>query len=166
MKNLIIIIVTCLMSLTVSAQPERFNMEPKGKPGKFSPEKFQADLEQFIVKEACLTPTESSKFFPLYNEMRRKQRIVFDKQRRIDRSCPATDADCRKAIKESDALEIELKKIQQTYHNKFLSVLSPIKVFKVMKAESNFHRRMLRHEGMTDGNKARGDRGKDKNKGK
>ena len=36
---------------------------------KFSPEKFQADLENFITNEAGLTAEEASKFFPLYREM-------------------------------------------------------------------------------------------------
>ena len=34
-------------------------------PQKFSPEKFQAAMEQFIAHEACLTPEESAVFFPL-----------------------------------------------------------------------------------------------------
>ena len=33
-------------------------------PQKFSPEKFQAEMEQFIAKEAGLTADESAKFFP------------------------------------------------------------------------------------------------------
>lgn len=155
MKKIMFVLVAFLLSLTAIAQPERPDMEPKGKPGaapqskpgKFSPEKFQAEMEQFIVKEACLTPAESSKFFPLYNEMRRKMRVVFDKQRRIERSNPTTDAACRKAIKESDDLDIELKEIQRTYHNKFMSALSPSKVFKILKAEDRFHHRMLKHDG-------------------
>lgn len=29
----------------------------------FTPERFQAELEQYITKKACLTPKEASKFF-------------------------------------------------------------------------------------------------------
>ena len=35
-------------------------------PQKFSPEKFQAEMEQFITKEAGLTAEEGAKFFPIY----------------------------------------------------------------------------------------------------
>lgn len=31
----------------------------------FAPERFQADLEQYITRKACLTPQEASKFFPV-----------------------------------------------------------------------------------------------------
>ncbi|MBQ1773360.1 MAG: hypothetical protein IIZ97_03825, partial [Prevotella sp.] len=40
---------------------------------KFDPERYQADLEQFITSEACLTPQESARFFPVYREMMKKQ---------------------------------------------------------------------------------------------
>lgn len=111
---------------------------------KFSPEKFRAELESFIVKEACLSPQEASAFFPLYDEMQKKQRVVFGSMRRLDHAPACSEAECKSLIKERDKLEIELKKIQQTYHNKFLAVLSARKVFNVLKAEDNFHRHMLR----------------------
>ena len=56
MKRLLLSL-SIVMFLSVSA----FADEPQ----KFSPEKFQADMEQFITQEACLTPEEAAKFFPL-----------------------------------------------------------------------------------------------------
>lgn len=114
------------------------------KPERFSPEKFRAELESFVVREACLSPKEAAAFFPLYDEMGKQQRAVFSSMRRLDHAPACTEDECRKLIKERDKLEIELKKIQQTYHNKFLSVLSAQKVVRVLKAEDDFHRRMLR----------------------
>ena len=32
----------------------------------FNPKRFQAELEQFITTNACLTPREAAKFFPVY----------------------------------------------------------------------------------------------------
>ena len=61
-----------LMAFVVAMQTHAQDKRPK-----FSPEKFKADMEQFIVKEACLTPEESAKFFPVYDEMQKKQRAVF-----------------------------------------------------------------------------------------
>ena len=54
-------------------------------PQKFSPEKFQAEMEQFIAKEAGLTADESAEFFPLFREMQQKQRAVFGKVRQEGR---------------------------------------------------------------------------------
>lgn len=111
---------------------------------KFSPDKFRAELESFIVREACLSPKEAAAFFPLYDEMQKKQRVVFGSMRRLDHAPACSEDECRRLIKERDKLEIELKKIQQTYHNKFLGVLSAQKVFNVLRAEDDFHRHMLR----------------------
>ena len=116
-------------------------------PQKFSPEKFQAEMEQFITKEAGLTADEAAKFFPIYREMQQKQRAVFGKMRQEGRVKPTDDASCKKLVQKRDEVELELKKIQQTYHNKFFTVLSASKVFDVLRAEERFHRRAFRNWG-------------------
>ena len=113
---------------------------------KFSPEKFQADLENFITNEAGLTAEEASKFFPLYREMQQKQRVVYNKMRELFKA-PSDEASSKRAIQRRDELEIELKSIQQTYHNKFLKVVSASKVYKTIIAEDKFHRRAFRNWG-------------------
>ena len=114
---------------------------------KFSPEKFQAEMEQFITKEAGLTDEEAAKFFPLFREMQQKQRAIFEKVRKEGFTKPVDDAACRKLVERRDACELEQKKIQQTYHQKFFSVISPSKVFDVLIAEERFHRRAFRNWG-------------------
>lgn len=138
-KKTFLLTMAIFMAVTTMAQQN-------GQRKAFSPEKFQSDLEGHIIREACLSPAESAAFFPLYNEMRKKQRVVFNSMKRLDKTCPTTDNDCRKAIKERDRLDLELKEIQQSYHNKFIRVLSPTKVFKVLKAEDSFHRGMLKRD--------------------
>lgn len=116
-------------------------------PQKFSPEKFQAEMEQFITKEAGLTADEAAKFFPIYRKMQQKQRGVFAKVREESRLKPTDDASCKRLVQKRDEVELELKKIQQTYHNKFFTVLSASKVFDVLRAEERFHRRAFRNWG-------------------
>lgn len=120
---------------------------------KFSPEKFQAEMEQFITKEANLTPEEAAKFFPLFREMQQKQRAIFAKVRKEGFVKPVDDASCRKLVERRDANELEQKKIQQLYHQKFFSVISPSKVFDVLIAEERFHRRAFRNWGQGNNNK-------------
>ena len=139
MKKLTAILFVLTVTVTVVAQT--MGHQP---PQKFSPEKFQADLEQFITKEACLTPREAAKFFPIYKEMQAKQRAVFERQRQLGWGKPADEKGCEKAIRQRDEYDLELKRIQQTYHNKFLSVISASKLYDVLKAEDRFHRQMLR----------------------
>ena len=138
MKKLTFIFLSLLFALTVTAQ------EGQQRADRFSPERFQAALEQFITKEACLTPQEAAKFFPIYKEMQAKQRAVFERQRQLAKVKPTDDKGCEKAIRQRDEYDLELKRIQQTYHNKFLSVISASKLYDVLVAEDRFHRQMLR----------------------
>ena len=121
--------------------------QQNGQQQRFSPEKYQADLEQYITKEACLTPQEASAFFPLFREMQKKQRALYNKMREDVRIKPTDEAACKKMIQKRDQVELELKSIQQTYHNKFFSVISASKVFDVIKAEDQYHRGLLRNMG-------------------
>lgn len=118
--------------------------QSQGNKQKFSPEKFQCDLESFIKKEACLTNAEADAFFPVFREMGVKQRTVYARMRKLGHAKPKTEKECKNVIMQRDKMDLELKKIQQIYHNKFLEILSPGKVFDVIRAEDRFHRRMLK----------------------
>lgn len=137
-------LVVLVSAIGVSAQD-------KQSPQKFSPEKFDADLQEFIKKEACLTDAEADRFFPIYKEMQKKQRNVYGRQRHRGQQKPQDEEGCKKAIQERDKMELEIKHIQQTYHTKFLEILPATKVYDIIHAEDKFHRRMLRgwHNGGT-----------------
>lgn len=137
MKKIVIIMIALLAVVSIDAQNKGNNKH------RFSPEKFKADMEQFIVQEACLTPAESAKFFPVYDEMNKKQRAIFGRMRRLSKMKPADEEGCEKAIKQRDELDLDLKQLQQSYHNKFLNLIPASKLFDVLKAEDKFHRRML-----------------------
>ena len=114
---------------------------------KFSPEKYQADMEQYIAKAAGLTPQEASAFFPLFREMQQKQRALYNQMMAESKIKPADEKACKKVIQKRDQVELELKSIQQTYHNKFFSVIPASKVFDVIRAEDQYHRGLLRNMG-------------------
>jgi hypothetical protein len=139
MKRIVFAFFSLLMTIAMVAQEQQ---RPQFQ--KFSPEKFQADLEQFIAREACLSPQEAAKFFPIYREMMGKQRIIYERQRQMGWMKPASEKECSKSIRQRDEYDLELKRIQQTYHNKFLSVISACKLWDVINAEDRFHRMMLR----------------------
>lgn len=110
----------------------------------FNPAKFEAELEQFITTNACLTPVEAAKFFPVYRQMMRKQRMLFDEMRRFHHVNPNDNEACAEAVRRQDELDIEMKQLQQQYHGRFMLILSPSKVFSVIKAEEKFHRQMFK----------------------
>ena len=64
---------------------------------------------------------------------------------------PSDEASSKRAIQRRDQLEMELKSIQQTYHNKFLRVVSATKVYKTIIAEDQFHHKAFRNWGKHNG---------------
>jgi hypothetical protein len=118
--------------------------QPNGQQQKFSPEKFDQELKEFITTEAKLTSQEAAKFFPVYKEMQAKQRGLFERQRSIGKANPQDETSCLKAIRERDEMELEMKRILQTYHNRFLEMLPASKVYAIIQAEDRFHRRMMK----------------------
>lgn len=111
---------------------------------KFNPEKYEAELQQFIVTEAALTPYEASVFFPVYKEMQDKQRLLFNKMRSFRHVDVRDDKACLEAIQGRDETELKIKKLQQQYHTKFCRILPPSKVFRIIRAEEKFHRQAFR----------------------
>lgn len=135
MKKYIVILSYCLlMAVTVSAQEQK----------KFSPEQFDAELKAFITREAAFTQQEADKYFALYKEMRQKQRAIYDSQRSANKEKPADEASAAAAVKQCDKQNIELKQIEQKYHEKMLSAVPATKVYEAIRAENRFHRRMMK----------------------
>lgn len=133
-RRYIIVLLVLLCSVVAMAQ------EPK----KFDPVQFEADLEQFVATEARLTPTESATFFPLYREMRKKQMAYFGYHRRWHIVDEKDDKACAEAIRRMDSNDLEIKRLQQLYHEKFLHILPASKVFRIIKAEEKFHRQQFK----------------------
>ena len=133
-KKLIYLLISFMFTLTTGAQEQQ----------KFSPEKFDAELQEFITAQAKLTPQEATKFFPIYKEMQGKQRAIYERQRILGMQRPHDESSFLKAIRERDAIDLELKRIQQNYHERFLEIMPASKLYDVLKAEDHFHRRMIR----------------------
>jgi len=112
--------------------------------GKFDFNKIKAESHNFITKEAGLTAQEAARFFPVYDEMRDKQRGYFDKLRAIYSARPSSEREASKMIEQADAYEIQLKQIEQRYHKEMLKVLPATKLLRVLEAERRFHRQTFR----------------------
>lgn len=118
---------------------------------RFSPERFEAQQQEFITREAHLTQQEAALFFPLYKEMQDKQRTLFGRQRELSRTKPTDEAGCLRVIKESDEIDLELKRIQQSYHTRFLELFSASKLYDILQAEERFQRHLMRSWGRGNG---------------
>lgn len=136
--KVLLVLITYHLSLATSPAQENGGQQ------QFSPEKFDAELRKYITDEAKLTEQEASKFFPVYKEMQAKQRVVFGRQREQLMNKPEGEKACLEAIQQRDENELEMKRIQKTYHEKFLKLLPASKVYAILRAEDMFYRNMLR----------------------
>lgn len=129
-----VLLLFLLVSLGVNAQDQP----------KFSPEKFEAELESFITREAGLDQQEAAKFFPILKEMHQKQRSLYARMRKTSMEKPADEKAAAENIRLCDRLNVEVRQIEQQYHNKMLKALPAQKVYNAISAESRFHRNMMR----------------------
>lgn len=134
MKHYLVITVCLLVAVFSQAQEQR----------KFSPEKFDAQMQEYITKEAGLDQEEAARLMPIFREMHKKQRSIYQRMRRLGKSKPADEAGCAEAIRERDKYNLELKQLEQTYHKKMLQVISASKLYDVIKAETYFYRKMMK----------------------
>lgn len=134
MKKILTISLLLMMTIMVNAQDNK----------RFSPEKFEADLRYFITKEASLTPQEADKLFPVFREMREKQREIYEKMRKLGMNKASDDEACKQFIIEYDKLNLELGQLDVTYHKKMIKMIPASKVYAVMQAEKRFHRQMMK----------------------
>ena len=136
MKRLFLTLISiAFLLLTVSSQ---------SRDKRLSKEHYQAQLAQFIIQEAQFTAKEAADFRVIFKEMQNKQRKTFEAMKDIWHKPGRGEKECAEAIRQKDKMDIELKNLQQQYHNKLLKVMPASKVFKAIIAEDKFHRQMLR----------------------
>lgn len=152
-KNIILFFSIFMSACFVMAQPQR---------GKFKPEEFKAKLESFVTSEAGFTQSEAQAFYPIYHEMKGKQRqlqhsiFILKKNAATDNT---SDKDYAITIQKIKDLGVEIAQLEVNYYKKMCQAISPQKVYKAMCAEDKFHRKMLEEFGH-DQNRQRGHRPK------
>ena len=134
MKKSLLTLLFAFIALSLAAQQQQ----------KFDAEQFQVKLEQFITAEASLSQAESTAFFPLYRELRKKQRNIFEQIKRYKHANPTDEKGAAEAIRQQDKLELEMKELIKDYHNKFIALLPATTVLRILKAEDKFHRQLFK----------------------
>ena len=127
-----------LLTLPVLAQNDK---RPR-----FNPEEFRVKLEGFIAQRACLSQSEREKVFPIYHEMKEKQRNLQKQEHQLkykSLKAESPEKDYQDALVKITELHIEGAKIESVYYKKMCKVISPKKVYGIILAEDAFHREML-----------------------
>ena len=134
MRKCILTLVLLMTVLVAGAQERK----------KFSPQKFNEAMEEYIQKHAELTQQEADKVFPLLREMHKKQRAIYNRVHEMAKNKPGDEAGCVAIINEYDKVNIELKQIEKCYHKKMMQVVSASKLYEILKAEYRFHRHWMK----------------------
>lgn len=138
MKKFLMTMFVVAVSLCALAQPNG----QKGQP-RFDPQKFQQMVEESLTKAASLTADEAKAFFPLYNEMRERQCKMGVQIYELKKNVKGDAKSYAEAIQKINQLKVDMAEVERDTYKRILKVVPAEKVFKVMKAEDEFHRRMV-----------------------
>lgn len=108
---------------------------------------FDSQKIAFFTQELDLSPVEATKFWPLYNEMRKKIREVESSMRKkaleIKESKDVKEDVYKQAVMEMLSREQKMQDIKKEYFVKMLDVIPASKLWKLDEAERKFHRQLF-----------------------
>ena len=142
MKKLLLSLSFIIFSIATWAQaPQQHNGQPP-----FDPQKFQQMVENELTKAADFTSDEAKAFFPLYNERRNKQREMGRQIHQLKKQANTDSKKSAEVVNKIYSLKVEMAQVEQSYYKRILKVVPAEKVLKVMRAEDDFHRRMVQNQ--------------------
>ena len=117
-------------------------------------EKLQSARIALFTERLSLTPEEAERFWPVYNQISEQRMALRREGFRLQRAAEGdslTDAQAQDRIEEYLNLKQRELTLEQAATEKFLTVLSASQVVRLLKAERDFHRMMLRQLGRRRG---------------
>lgn len=135
--NKILVLFLLLISVNVFAQPKR--------------EQLKSLKVAYITDQLQLTSDEATKFWPLYNAFESKQKeLRQDKLRaymdrfdggEVDKM---SDKDALNFLNQMENTEEEIYQLRKKFITNLKSVLAPVKIIKLKRAEEGFNRKLLK----------------------
>lgn len=113
----------------------------------FDFERFQAQLREYITREAHLTQNEACKFFPIFFEMKAKMHELQRTEDRILRNAVKSgknDADCMRCLNEMGNLRSKQAKSEAEYMKRMRKAIGPQKLVRALAADKRFGRDRFR----------------------
>ena len=117
-----------------------------GKGCKFDFEQFRKDLTKHISTRAGFTAKEAQAFFPLFFEMKAKQRSYMRKTVRAYRRVEKEDLkekECQKILREVENLEGKKDEMERTYMQRLEKAVGAKKLMKALNADHECGRKMF-----------------------
>jgi len=153
--SLLLLASVLVFSMPLQAQ-ENHDREAKARQRKEMGEKIKVSKIAFITEHVDLTPQEAEQFWPLYNEKeKRKEEIthsLMDRYKEPKEEKPEiTDEEALEIMGQRLSLEGKLLAIKLEYHQKYLDIMAPTKVFKLYEAEDLFRKHLMERFRHRDG---------------
>ena len=140
MRKLVILLTMVMAVASLNAQDRRRHE-------RLSPEQFQAKQQEYLTKAAELTEQEAAAFFPLYFEMKDKQKAATDEDWKLFREAGkdnAKEGSYREVLDAFTDSQLTTARLEKTYLEQFRKILSDKKIYKIRQAEMGFRRDMVR----------------------
>ncbi len=121
----------------------------------FSKEEFRTKQQEYITREAKLTAEEAEQFFPLFFELQEKKHQI---SRELDKLVKQSkhpegeqEMDYTAFIDKHIRSRLDLDILEQTYIEKYRSFLSDKTIYRILTAETKFHRHLLKDKNREGG---------------
>jgi len=140
MKRLLLLLTLVMAIASLNAQETR-------RRERMTAEQFQTRQQEYLTKVAELTEQEAKEFFPLYFEMKQKQKTVQDEAWKLFREGRSENAKEGSYKEINDAFiesQLNSARLEKEYLEKFRRILPDKKIFKIKSAEMGFRTNMVR----------------------
>ena len=138
MKNIILIVLLLWSGVGVWAQDKLTDEKRK---------EFDAQKVAFFTQELDLSPAEAAVFWPLYNEMQKKNREIEADMRKsfheVRNAKGLKETDYKEAIGKMLGYEARLHEVKKEYYQKMIQVVPASKIWKLSDAERKYHRQLF-----------------------
>lgn len=98
----------------------------------------------FITEKLNLTPEESEKFWPVYNQYEAEQKRIRQKYRSDQDINTLTDQEVERAVLDRFEMEEELIKLKRDYFQKMKAFMAVRKIALLQRSEQEFNRELLK----------------------
>lgn len=123
--------------------------QPGGQRG--GKERVEAQMVAYLTNTLELTPAEAEKFWPVYNEYKKKREDLRTSSKPAKNVNEMTDQEARQWLDATSEKERKLVDLKENYNKQFLKILPVKKVVKLHQAERGFKRELIQKIGRPAG---------------
>ncbi|MDO4949248.1 MAG: hypothetical protein Q4E55_03650 [Bacteroidales bacterium] len=116
-------------------------------PSRLSKEEFCQKQQEYLSERMKLTEEEAKAFFPVYFELKEKREAMNRevwKNFRKEKGVKHTEEEYAELVDNTVECQIRTAELEKEYYARFKTIVSARKLFRLQRAEIEFHRDLLR----------------------